>query len=137
MLSQGRSKALFRVEVAKKAIGVACIIVGSFFGIMGLAWSQVVVSVLALGVNAWPMRQSFGYGPLHQIWDLRGVAGCAIAMGGVTAFLAGALTMSPLLELAVIVPCSALIYGLLGFGLGLRSFREAFDILVQSYRNKH
>ena len=62
VLAQGNTRVFLRNEIAKKLIGVACMLVGSLFGIVGLAYSQVAYSLLAVIVNTRPSHVSLSYG---------------------------------------------------------------------------
>lgn len=128
LLARGDSRTFFHLELAKKLIGIVTIILGSIFGIMGLAWSQVAMSIFALFLNGYPSRVALGYGPLAQLWDLRGIAFCAAIMAAGTLLARHYLRLPPALSLGLLVPGAAILYLGCGFGLRLRSFREAFHI---------
>jgi O-antigen/teichoic acid export membrane protein len=129
LLAQGDSKRFFRLEIAKKLIGIACVLVGSLFGIVGLAWSQVVFAVVALVINAAPTARKLGYGLGAQLKDLGGVALAAAAMSGVVLVTAQISSLSPYAELPLVAALGAATYFAVGFGLRLNTFRVAATLL--------
>ncbi len=83
LMAQGHARLMFRLEVIKKASGVALLLIGARYGLAGLAWSQVAHSGIALFVNAYYTRRWLGYGVFAQLRDagppiLAAVAACAV-----------------------------------------------------------
>jgi O-antigen/teichoic acid export membrane protein len=70
LMAQGHSNLFFRVEVAKKILGVSLMVAGSYFGVMGIAWSQVVYGILGFAINAHYTRRYLEYGPVSQTLDV-------------------------------------------------------------------
>lgn len=70
LLAQGQARTMFRIEIAKKAIGVLALLVGAQFGVLGIAWSQAAHSVLILGLSTHYARRSLGYGTREQLRDI-------------------------------------------------------------------
>lgn len=70
LLSAGRSAEYFRIELAKKALGVALLFAGIQFGSKGVAWSQVALSVLSLWINASRGGKLIGRGAWRQLADV-------------------------------------------------------------------
>jgi hypothetical protein len=114
----------FRLEIAKKLIGVLAVIIGSWFGIIGLAWSQLVFAVMALLINSWPTRRYYRCGIEKQVADLGGVIAATVAMGaGVVAVRqlvhAGAIT-----ELLACIVLGGGLYAAAGMLLRIHAFSE-------------
>jgi O-antigen/teichoic acid export membrane protein len=129
MLACGDSRAFLRSGIAKQATGFITMVVGSFFGIMGLAWSQVVFGVIAAFINAAPTGRSLNYGIRAQLTDLTGTFLVGALMGAAVLFARSVLAFSPPLELVATAIVGAIVY--LGAGLALRLpiFAEAMSIL--------
>jgi teichuronic acid exporter len=133
VLARADSATFMRNEIAKKSIGVACVLVGSLFGIVGLAWSQVVYSVL---VNARPAGKILGYGPFRQLRDLRGMVLATLVMAVAVFLLKEALSTTPLLTLAICTITGAAVYAATGWFGGFKVFREASDILSREFAGR-
>lgn len=80
LIAQGHSRLYFRLEVAKKVLGPAFVLVGSAYGVLGIAWSQVAFGVVALFVNAYYTRRFLQYGLLAQLSDCRAIVVSAAVM---------------------------------------------------------
>ncbi|MDT9598893.1 lipopolysaccharide biosynthesis protein [Sphingosinicella rhizophila] len=127
-LARGDTSSYIRNELWKKAIGIAAIVAGSFFGIIGLAWSQLVYSILALVVNARPAGRNMNYGVLHQLADIRGVAFAAIFMAIIVLGLRQLLTLSPVLLLGTCAIAGAATYVAAGFAIRSAVFLKAWEL---------
>lgn len=66
----GRSDIFFKLEIAKKIIGIIAIIIGIQFGIMGMLYAIVITSYLCLGLNAYFSGKVIKYGILEQFKDV-------------------------------------------------------------------
>ena len=70
--AQGHSKLFFRLEVAKKVIGIFLLIYGSMHGLIGLAIATGVGSAVSLLINAYYTKKHLDYGAFSQIKDCAG-----------------------------------------------------------------
>lgn len=129
LLSQGRTRTFFRVEIGKKVAGVALVVIGSFFGVYGLAFAQLAAAVISLFINVAPIRSSIGYGVGAQLRDVAGVAWATAVMAGVVLVLKHgvALPLGP--HLALLVAAGGSAYAVAGLAVPNRSFREALDVV--------
>jgi hypothetical protein len=66
----GRSDLFLRLEVIKKIILVILTIIGFMFGIYGLVWSNVIISILALVINTFYSGRFLNYSAINQFLDL-------------------------------------------------------------------
>ncbi|HEY0130708.1 MAG TPA: polysaccharide biosynthesis C-terminal domain-containing protein, partial [Allosphingosinicella sp.] len=129
VLAQGRTRIYLRNEIAKKMIGVTCMLVGSLFGIVGLAWSQVAYSLLAAIVNTRPSHVSLGYGLSKQLRDLSGIFLATLAMAAGIVLLKTLLDLDPLPTLGICSLAGGLLYLLTGFLVRSASFADALSLL--------
>jgi O-antigen/teichoic acid export membrane protein len=67
---KGRSDLFLKLEVIKKTITVILIFFAIRFGIYGLLWGQVILSVIALVINTFYTGKLINYSGLQQISDL-------------------------------------------------------------------
>lgn len=102
LMAQGYSHLYFRLEVVKKLLGVALLSWGAFYGMMGIAWSQMAFSLIAFGINAYYSKDHLGYGAKEQMLDIVPAFLVSAAMAGMLALLQQAIVMAPLLEMAVL-----------------------------------
>jgi hypothetical protein len=106
-------------------------VIGSFFGLMGLAWSQVVFGVIAAQINMAPAGKTLNYGTRAQLSDLVGIFAVGALMSGALLFARSRLPpMHPELALITLVSLGAAIYVGMGFAFRLRIFSELSKILL-------
>jgi O-antigen/teichoic acid export membrane protein len=129
VLAQGNTRVFLRNEVAKKAIGVACMLVGSLFGIVGLAYSQVAYSLLAAVVNTGPSKASLDYGLARQVRDLSGIVLAAAVMAAGLVLLKTVLDLPPLPTLVLCTAAGGFLYLATGFLTRSASFMDALSLL--------
>ena len=67
---KGRSDLFLKLEVWKKLLTVLILVISTQFGIMGIVWGQVMVSVLAFFINTYYSGEILDYGSFQQIADL-------------------------------------------------------------------
>lgn len=70
LMSLGHSRLFFRIEIIKKIFGSLFIILGTFYGIIGIAWSQAIFGIIAVFINAYYTRKHLDYGAISQLYDL-------------------------------------------------------------------
>jgi len=128
LLAEGRSATYFRMEIVKKVIGIAGLTLGSFFGIMGLAFSQLAISIVALFVNIEPIRRSLGYGAARQFGDVRGIVLATAVMAGVVLLLRPLLHVSPAVDLGILMLAGAASYAGFGLAFRIRGFTDAWSV---------
>ena len=134
LLAQGESRLVFYLEIWKKVLGVTLIVFGAYFGVMGIAWSTVAMSVLSFVLNTYYTSQKLRYGAVRQIRDVMPLALPTIAMGLVISQVDRLLALNSLLTLVVLVPAGMAVF--FGFARILRVavIKEAVT-LVKNYRN--
>lgn len=129
LLASGRSDMFFRVEVAKKLVGVILVVFGSFFGIIGLAWSQLVFSVIALLINMWPSARYFGCGLGAQLKDLAGTGMATAIMGACVLAFRATTHLPPFAELAGAIAVGITAYALANILMRVRAFTEFLNVV--------
>jgi teichuronic acid exporter len=129
VLAQGNMRVFLRNEIAKKTIGVVCMLIGSFFGIVGLAYSQIAYNVLAAVVNTRPSQVSLGYGLVAQLRDLTGIVLATAVMAAGVVLLKMVLGMGPLPTLVICTAVGGLLYLATGLLVRSVSFMDALSLL--------
>jgi O-antigen/teichoic acid export membrane protein len=127
-LALGEAAAVFRIQMVKSILGIAFVAGGSLFGIMGLALAQLALSIVALFLNAEPVRRRLGYGVVRQLRDSAGIWLMTAAMAAAVLVLKPQVDLPPVAALALLAAVGAATYLGTGFLLRLRSFREALGV---------
>lgn len=67
--AQGRSDLFLRITLLKKTFAITVTVVSAFFGIMAIAWAQVVITLFSYFVNTHYTGEFLGYGGGKQLGD--------------------------------------------------------------------
>lgn len=136
LMAQGYSHLFFRLEVVKKTIGSILLIGGTFYGVMGIAWSQVVFGLLAFFINAHYSRKHINYGSVDQLRDFLPVFGLATIMAGLTFWIGYAWEGDFIaLQLITQIVAGGVIFLILGLGTRLTALADAAQILFNKKLN--
>jgi O-antigen/teichoic acid export membrane protein len=129
LLAQGYSHLFFRLEVAKKVLGVSFLAAGALFGVMGMAWSQVAFGPLAFAINAHYSKRFLDYGIVAQVRDLASMFAAAIAMAIGTYWIGTRLNLAPILELLVLTGLGSASYLLIVWLCRLAALRDVIEVV--------
>lgn len=80
---KGRSDLFLKVEIIKKILIISAIFLSFPFGIIGLIVGQLILSVLALAINAYYSAKFIQYGLLEQLRDITFPILVAMFMGSI------------------------------------------------------
>lgn len=78
---KGRSDLFLRLEIIKKAIGVAILLLSIPMGLLAMCWGLVATSLLCLGVNTYYTGKLIGTGFIRQARDVAPSLMATLAMG--------------------------------------------------------
>ena len=126
--AMGRSDLFLKLEIAKKIVGLLLLLSSMWFGVMAMAYSLLISSVLSQIINSWPNRKLLNYGYLEQLKDILPGIILAVAMG-VSINLVQLLMLSTLVTLVVQIFLGALIYITASVLLHLESFEYIMDLI--------
>ncbi len=82
--SLGKGKVYFFVQLSKRLVGIALILIGINYGIFGLLWSVSSVGYICLFINMGVNKRLINYGYIEQIKDVGGYYLLSLATGGAT-----------------------------------------------------
>lgn len=132
--AMGHSDWFLKLEIIKTAICLAALLVAMQFGVMAIAYSALLTSVLSQIINAWPNKKMLQYGYLEQVRDF--APGVLLALGmGLCVYAVGLLPLPTAVMLAIQIFLGAAIYIGVSAALKLEEFRYLLDI-VKSFRKK-
>ena len=110
LMARGYANLMFRLEMAKKLVGIALLFAGIPFGATGVAWSQVAFSLVAVIINVHYTRQFLRYGMKEQLWDCAAPV-FASSVAAVVAFLVNTQWAAPaLFRLLSLSALGAIVY---------------------------
>lgn len=130
LLAIDRPDLFWRVELIKKGVGIVMILTGSAFGMMGLAWSQVIFSLFAFFFNGHFSGKHLGYGPWKQMRDVAGVAMVCVVVVLVLLAVRPLLDQRPLVLLVAMAAIGTFVFAALGLLLRVAGFTEARQVVI-------
>lgn len=128
----GRSGTFLRLEAIKKAAALVLLLVAAPFGLLAIAWSQVLSAVLAVAWNASDADRLIGYGLGPQLRDAAPSLLLSAAMALLVWGAGRHVDQSNAVTLAILVPLGIAIYvsGCLVFRLArIEDFRHSLGSL--------
>lgn len=107
--AMGRSDMFLKLEIAKKVVGIFLLILTMNFGVMAMAYSLLVGSVLNQIINSWPNRKLLLYGYTEQIKDILPSILLAVVMG-ICVYFVGFIHLPTIVVLLLQICLGAIIY---------------------------
>lgn len=132
--AMGRSDLFLRLEIIKKTIGVILLLSTMWFGVLVMAYSLLLATVISSFVNAFPNKKLLGYSYLEQIKDMLPSMLLAGVMG-VAVLCVQFIGLADIWTLMIQVPLGALIYILGAKLLKMESFEYILN-LAKSFLKK-
>lgn len=126
--AMGRSDLFLKLEIAKKVVGIALLLSTMWFGVMAMAYSLLISSVLSQIINSWPNRKLLNYGYLEQLKDILPGIVLAVFMG-CCVNLVSLFNLSNVVTLLMQIPLGAAIYIVASALLHLESFEYLMDMI--------
>ena len=112
-MAMGRSDIFLKLEVAKKISAIVIILVSIPFGLMAFVCSKILISIVCLIINAYPLKTLLDYSLWKQMKDLVHTAEGSLVML-LLLFPLQWLPLSPYLIMTLQIPLGIVVY----FGWG-------------------
>lgn len=77
----GRSDMFLKLEIIKKVIGLVALIISMWFGVLWIALSGIITTIISSIINAFPNKKLLNYSWGEQMKDILPYFGLAILMG--------------------------------------------------------
>ena len=134
--ASGRSDIFLKLEIIKKTIGLAILIVALRFGVFWVAASLLVYTVIALVLNMSPNRKLLNYRVGEQLMDVLPSVGVSALMGAIVY----AVTLLPIADifvvlLGILVGAGVYLGGSILFRLP--SYRYCKDLALDFLHRRH
>ena len=132
--AMGRSDWFLRLEIIKKIMGIAILLSTMWFGVMAMAYSLLLSSVLSQIINSWPNRKLLGYGYLEQVRDF--APGILLAVGmEICVYFIGYIPLPTIMTLVIQIFAGAALYIGVSAILKLEEFEYLLG-MVKSFLKK-
>ena len=105
----GRSDLFLKLEIIKKAIGLALLIISIRYGVLAMAYTMIITSIISQIVNSYPNKKLLDYSYFEQIKDISENIILSIIMGALV-FCISLLNLPSILIVAIQVILGVGIY---------------------------
>ena len=120
----GRSDLFLKLEIIKKAVGFAILLVAIQYGVMAIAYSLLLQSLCGQIINTWPNRKLLRYSYLQQLRDILPALLLSLVMGAAV-YAIGKLPIALLSKMLLQIIAGAAVY----IGLSALLKNETFHYL--------
>lgn len=126
--AMGRSDWFLKLEIIKKMVGMIILLSTMWFGVMAMAYSMLLSSLLSQIINSWPNRKLLGYGYMEQVRDF--APGILLSVGmGICVYFIGLLQLPAIVTLLIQFIAGAVIYIVISAVLKLEEFEYLFGMI--------
>lgn len=133
--AMGRSDYFLKLEIAKKAMGMTLLLSTMWFGVMAMAYSLFVSTLLSMIINSWPNKKLLGYSFKEQMVDIFPGILLALLIGILISFVQ-LLGLSSLATLLIQNPLGAAIYIGASYFLKIESFEYILGMVKGFIRKR-
>lgn len=134
--ASGRSDLLLKLDVIKKGIGIALLIVSIPYGTVGIAISLMLSNFISATINILPNRKLLQYGYLQQIADV-GINLLLALVMGVAVSLVRLLELSNIMTLVLQVIIGVTVYLSASALLKIDSFQYLVELCIEFLRKRN
>ncbi len=129
LIAQGHSRLLLKIELLKKVVGIAALLISIPFGLVAIAWGQAAASVIAFLINSWYSGRFLAFGAAAQLLALRRVSLATVVMAGAVLAFKSAYHLHPLAELVLFSSVGASVYLCACWLIRERSLQELIAVI--------
>lgn len=131
--AMGRSDWFLKLEIIKKIVGMIILLSTMWFGVMAMAYSMLLSSLLSQIINSWPNRNLLGYGYMEQVHDF--APGILLSAGmGICIYFIGLLQLPTIATLLIQFIAGATIYIVISAVLKLEEFEYLFGMIKSFFK---
>ena len=130
LVAQGHSNLYFRLEILNKVLGCSFLLAGSFFGVIGIAWSQVMFCFCAFATTAYYTHHHLSYGFIAQVCDFIPTLAVSLITAGIIIFIDREIHLPPILKLSTLLFVGYSIFLSLSYAFQLTVLREVKSLFL-------
>ena len=124
----GRSDLFLILEIWKKGFGLIILLSTMWYGVMIMAYSLLILSVLSQIINSWPNKKLLNYGYIQQIKDIMPSLILSLFMG-FCMYLIKLMGFGLLLTFVLQIILGFIIYVIMSYVLNFESFKYILNIM--------
>jgi len=130
--AQGYSHLFFRLELAKKTVGIILILCGSLYGLIGMAFGRALGGVAALLINAFYTKKILDYGSAEQLKDSSMSLFLASIMGGAILVIEDSAVVDDVFGILLLIVFGFSLYLMLNIIFNSVAFKQLLRLLAKN-----
>lgn len=129
LMGLGHARLMFRIELAKKCLGVILLTIGLQFGVIGIAYAYLANSFIGLGFNTYYSGRLMHFGVYLQMREIVPPILAALAPAVTCAFLSEVWGASSVIKFSVLAVLGVVIYASMVALLRINALRDVLALL--------
>lgn len=130
----GRSDLFLKLEIVKKCIDMILLLSSMWFGVMAMAYSMLIGSIVSQIINSWPNKKLLNYSYMDQLKDILPSILLSVVMG-ISVWSILGLNLSAVCSFCLQILLGIVIYIAGSMIFKIDSFRELMDIIKSVLKN--
>ena len=127
----GRTDLFLVLEIIKKAVGITSLLISMWFGVIWIAITEMLTTIIASFINAYPNKKLLNYSYLEQVKDILPYF-LSSAFMAVLVYLVGLIKLNVYLLFIIQIALGVIIYVSISY-----AFRfEAFNFILSFIKSK-
>lgn len=131
----GRSDLFLILEIIKKVVGIAGLLISMWFGVFWIAATMMITTVIGSFINAFPNKKLLNYSYLEQLKDMLPALGLSVAMG-LPVYLMNFLPISSVVILCLQIATGIVLYVGLSVIFKVESFFFLWGFIKKLFAKK-
>ncbi len=133
----GRTDLFLILEVIKKSVGIISLLISMWFGVIWIAFTEILTTVISSLINAYPNKKLLEYSYLEQLKDLIPYILASLFMA-ITVYLVGLINMNIYLLFIIQLVIGVAIYVFISYIFKFEAFNFILSFIKSKFkRNKN
>lgn len=130
--AMGRSDIFLKLEIVKKVIGIAALLISIQYGVLAIALAGIITGIISTFINAYPNGYLLKYHYWEQVKDIMPSFLCAVLMA-IVVYYSSDFIDNIYFKLLLQVIGGIIVYILLAIIFELNSFKYLIDLIKQKF----
>lgn len=127
--AMGYAKLFLRIEIFKKSMCGILLVIGSYYGIAGVAYSIVAANIISFFINTHYSGKFLGYGAAQQLLDTMPSLVASLLMAAAVTWSSHFIGLSLAMEFPLLVTIGILSYGIASLLPGLNQWKDLYHAI--------
>lgn len=131
----GRTDLFLVLEIIKKTVGIVSLLISMWFGVIWIAITEMLTTVIASIINAYPNKKLLDYSYIEQVKDILPYMLTSMVMA-IVVYLVGLIKINVYLLFIVQIALGVIIYVSISYIFKFEAFKFALDLIKKIFKKK-